>query len=329
MPSLPALIAGIDRRCTLRNLSLTTTRSGPLDLGKVIRYHVQGIARSDLNGKSRLAVSVSGEKHGLLWFADFDRDASGQLASAGRVTTVTSTKLPHPGGMQASGHLLAVACEADSGFARIEIYDLTAPGKPIETLILDGSRGEGVSQKLRSSAGWLAFAEESPGQYLLFVGGRSFAQREGWFYRYRPSSNPCWEFLGDFIGSPLSEDINPWGPQSGAAMLRVDAAAGLELVTFGSKGTKGRDAYRTRVRCYGVDVNRLTHRPELPPRVFTFPGAQLEANLFDRFGPNARWGSSAFLDGSGGLLAYFTARNPRPLGAKEEHVLRIAEVRAR
>ncbi|HEX5661033.1 MAG TPA: hypothetical protein VFX59_27765 [Polyangiales bacterium] len=314
-------LARIERACDVRQLRLITPRSGPIDLRDVIRYHVQGIARSDLDGRAVLAFSVSGREHGALWFARFEL-ASGRLAPEARVDTVVRTQLPHPGGMQASGQLLAVACEGDKGYARVEIYDFEDLREPRDTLVLNNSLKEGVSQLTRSAAGWLTFAEASPGEYLLFVGGRSFAQREGWFYRYRPHAATRWEFLGPFTGMA----DGAWGPQSGAAMVRANAESALEMVTFGGKGPNGKDAYRTRVRCFGIDTAlpyKLLHQPP----VLSFPGAKLKADLKERFEPNVRWGSTAFMDGDA-LLTYFTARNPRP-DANEDHVLRIAEVRCR
>lgn len=320
----------INRSCTVSQLELSTRNRGAFDLAN-IRYHVQGIARSDLNGKAKLAVSVSGRERGLLWFADFEL-AGGRLATEGRVHTELPTVLPHPGGMQASGNLLAVACEGGL-FARIEVYDLLDLDKPPDSLVLNNSLKEGVSQLTGSAAGWLTFAEQAPGEYLLFVGGRSFAQREGWFYRYRPGAASRWEFLGNFAGDPRrdpnADDANTWGPQSGAAMVREDAAAPWAVVTFGGKGPKKQNAYKPRIRCFDLDSTALPYTLVHKSPTLSFPGSGLSSNLLNRFDPNVRWGSTAFVGKSGELLTYFTARNPRPAFPDHTHVLRINEVRAR
>ncbi|HEY6882352.1 MAG TPA: hypothetical protein VI299_30180, partial [Polyangiales bacterium] len=113
LESLLGELAAIDRRCEVRSLRLRTLRVGPIDVD-TIANHVQGITRFDREGAVHFAISVSGAKHGELWLARFELK-QGEVSLEGEVVASLRTKLAHPGGLQACGDLLAVACEGDSG----------------------------------------------------------------------------------------------------------------------------------------------------------------------------------------------------------------------
>lgn len=336
MPSIAEQLGLLDARSEKRQLKLATLRSGPIDLGGVAN-HVQGVTRTDRGNRATLVISVAGDKHGELWLAEFDlvrdpeRAGCSRIDSEGHVVKALPMQLPHPGGLQASGDLLAVASEAGTGWARIEIFDIARSTQPrlIDTLVLDNSLKEGVAQQTGSKAGWLSFAELGPDEYVLFVGGRSFAQNEGWFYRYLPRADVRWIFEGSFAGKPISSAASAWGPQNGAAFVRAGGSA-PHLVTFGAKGTEGGDSFTPRLRCFSLESTpqrpyRLQHEPSTAPMTYSFR----DSGLGKLFGPNARWGSTAFVDASGELLAYFTARNPRPREVDHVHELEILEFRHR
>jgi hypothetical protein len=325
--SVVAELAAIDRRCEARTLYLRTLRSGPIDLDSIVD-HVQGITRVDRDGAAYLVISVSGDRHGELWFARFALER-GELAQHGEVIASLRTSLPHPGGLQASGDLLAVACEDTTGWARVEIYDLSNLARPTlkHTLVLNNSLREGVSQLTRSKAGWLGFAASGE-DYLIFVGGEKFGERQGWFYRYRPQRAQPFDFAGPFDGTVSSTSRHAWGPQSGVAIVGEDAGA-LMLVCFGAEGDAGLEALRSEMRCFSVvqvvdGPTTLVQQPERQPALWRFSDAELSK----LFGANARWGTTAFVDARDRLLTYFTARNPRPddTGA---HMLEISEIRCR
>lgn len=337
MPTIAEQLGLLEARSEKRELKLVTLRSGPIDLGGIAN-HIQGITRTDRGSRATLVISVAGDKHGELWLADFDlvrdpeRAGCSRIDSEGQVVKALSMQLPHPGGLQASGDLLAVASEAGTGWARIEIFDIARSTQPrlIDTLVLDSSLKEGVAQQTGSKAGWLSFAELGPDEYVLFVGGRSFAQHEGWFYRYLPRAEVRWIFEGSFSGQPVSSNPSPWGPQNGGAFVGARAGSAPQLVTFGAKGTEGGDSFTPRLRCFSLERTpqhpyRLRHEPSAAPLTYSFRNAGL-AKLF---GPNARWGSTAFVDAGGDLLAYFTARNPRPREVDHVHELEIFEFRHR
>lgn len=335
MQSIPEQLGRIDRRSAARTLRLATKDKGALDVG-AIEHHVQGVTRVDGTDRATLAVSVSGAHHGQLWLAEFelqpdgDRPGCKQLAETGQVVSVVQTGLPHPGGLQAAGSLLAVACEAPSGWARIEIFDIAAPTRPrlVDSLTLDGSLHEGMSQRVGSKAGFLLFGSLARGEYLLFVGGRSFAQQEGWFYRYTPRVDPAWIFEGGFAGTPLSSADDAWGPQHGAAFVHCPGDVRPYLVTLGSKGAGDKDAFVPRLRAFSLERSpgrpfALQHEPKAAPRSYGLENADLSHFL----GPNPRWGSTAFVDAAGQLLCYFTARKAHPRFGDHVHELEICELR--
>ncbi|HEY6878366.1 MAG TPA: hypothetical protein VI299_10135, partial [Polyangiales bacterium] len=215
-------------------------------------------------------------------------------------------------------------------WARVEIYDIADPTQPVlrDTLVLDNSLREGVSQLTRSKAGWLGMAQMSESEYLLFVGGKRFGEKEGWFYRYRPQASQRFDYAGPFVGKVESTRADAWGPQSGVAILRGESGAPL-LVTFGAEGSDGRAALKSEMRCFSIGVvdegpTTLQQEPRQAPTLYRFSNASLSR----LFGANARWGTTAFVDARGRLLTYFTARNPRP-DRDEVHVLEISEVRCR
>jgi hypothetical protein len=316
-----------------RTLVLESPIRGPIDLNEVIENHIQGITRVDDEGGATLIVSLSGSRHGALWFARFDlvpdkqRPGRRCLARRGRTVAALRTTTAHPGGIQASGDLLAVAAEADKGWARIDIYDIADPTAPtlVDTLPLDDSHGGGVFQVSDSKAGFVAFSAVGPDEYFLFIGGRSYAKKQGWFFRYTPREATRWHFEGPFTGNPISSTANAWGPQNGAAMVRGSCDPEPYLLTFGSKGSDGFDAFRTRLRCFTMDRSsgptRLVQEPTQHPRTLAFG-----ADAFSKLGPNQRWGASAFVDAQGLLHMYFTARNARPRGLDAVHDLEIAEL---
>lgn len=335
MTSIPEQLGLIDRRSTARTLRLVTRECGPIDLC-ALEHHVQGITRVDRGNKATLALSVSGEQHGQLWLAEFDlvpdpaRSGAKRLADEGHVVSVVATSLPHPGGLQAAANLLAVPCEASRGWARIEIFDIALPALPrlVDSLTLDNSLHEGVSQLTGSKAGFLLFGALSPDEYLLFVGGRSFAQGEGWFYRYTPRVDPAWTFEGTFAGLPANSGRDAWGPQNCAALVQCRANNTPYVITLGVKGTAGADAFEPRLRAFSLErvpgrPFRLQHEPRPSPKTYAIAHAELSSFL----GPNPRWGSTAFVDASGELLCYFTARKARPRFGDHVHVLEICELR--
>jgi len=335
MHSIPEQLGRIDQHSAARTLRLLTREQGALDLSK-LEHHIQGITRVDQGDGAVLALSVSGPQQGQLWLAEFallaDRDRPGckQLAEEGRVVSVMATGLPHPGGLQAAGSLLAVPCEAPSGWARIEMFDISTPGRPrlVDSLTLDGSLHEGMSQRVGSKAGFLLFGTLSPDEYLLFVGGRSFAQKEGWFYRYTPRVDPAWIFEGSFAGLPSSSVSEAWGPQHSAAFVQGLADAQPYLITLGSKGAGDLDAFTPRLRVFSLQrvpgrPFHLQHEPLAEPKNYSLRHAALSNFL----GPNPRWGSTVFVDGQGELFCYFTARKARPRFGDHVHELEICELR--
>jgi hypothetical protein len=337
MPDLLRELGDIDGHSEVRSLRIKTPRTGPLSVPEVLEHHVQGVARTRVGGRDVLIISLSGEHRGELWMCEFALEAdptqpgrSPRLASEGKVRRTFPTALPHPGGIQAHQNLLAVASEADTGSARVDIYDLAGvSARPQYTLLLDGSLLEGPSQAEHSKAGWVAFSALGPDEYLLFVGGRHFATQEGWFYRFRPAAQKPWSFAGMCHGTDDPRLHAHWGPQNGAALLKLGEQDDLQLLTFGSKGSDGRDGMRPRLRCFA-----LTQAPGQPctltPEATDQPGAYAlpHADFSRLFGPNPRWGSGAFVDQDGALLTYFTARNARP-DHEGVHTLELLEVRAR
>ncbi|HEY6879470.1 MAG TPA: hypothetical protein VI299_15695, partial [Polyangiales bacterium] len=310
LESLLGELAAIDRRCEVRSLRLRTLRVGPIDVASIAN-HVQGITRFDREGAAYFAVSVSGPKHGEIWLARFELKR-GDASVGGAVIASLQTELAHPGGLQACGDLLAVACEGDSGWARVEVYDVSDPTQPRlrDTLVLDNSLREGVSQLTRSKAGWLGFGRLTESEYLLFVGGKRFGEKEGWFYRYRPQAAQRFDYAGPFAGKVVSTRSGAWGPQSGVAIVNAGAGAPA-LVTFGAEGGSGRASLKSEMRCFSIGLvehgpTTLSQEPRQAPALYRFASADLSK----LFGANARWGTTAFLDASGRLLTYFTARNP-------------------
>jgi hypothetical protein len=335
MHSIPEQLGRIDQHSAARTLRLVTREQGAINLS-TIEHHVQGITRVDQGDRAILAISVSGPQQGQLWLAEFalltDRARPGakQLAEEGRVVSVMATSLPHPGGLQAADNLLAVPCEAPSGWARIEIFDIGTPARPrrVDTLTLDGSLREGMSQRVGSKAGFLLFGALARDEYLLFVGGRSFAQKEGWFYRYTPRVDPAWIFEGGFTGAPISSAPEAWGPQHAAAFVPGLSDGQPYLITLGSKGAGDLDAFTPRLRMFSLQrvAGRpfaLRHEPAAEPRSYALRHADLSSFL----GPNPRWGSTVFVDGQGELFCYFTARNARPRVGDHVHELEICELR--
>lgn len=329
----PEELLAIDAECERRSLILRTPRKGPLDLDEVLENHVQGITRVDQGDSAGVICSVSGSKQGMLWLARFDlekdplRPGQRRLAKVGTTVSTIATPTPHPGGIQASGDMLAVPSEADSGFARVDLYvvdDLAMP-MLVDTLHLDDLHVGGLWKPGGSKAGFLAFNRIGANEYLLFIGGRSFAQKEGWFYRYTPGAPNPWALEGTFTGTPISKGTNAWGPQNGAAFVQMGSDKVPYLITFGSKSTERGDVYRTRVRCFTVDgsgsgTSVLTQQPLEDPFAVALESAKLDK------APNQRWGSTAFVDADDRLLVYFTARNAKPNPDDLVHELEIAEI---
>jgi hypothetical protein len=329
----PQQLTAIDDAVNKRRLILRIPDQGAIDLAN----HVQGIARIDHADKFTLVCSRSGPKHGALWFGQFSFAADKQVpgrrcpSEVGETVATLTTSLAHPGGIQASGSLLAVACDADAGYAQVDIYDVSDPRKPRlrDTLPLDNSQGGGVSQLSSSRCGWTSFARVGTDEYLLFVGGRSYAQREGWFYRYTPHGSQKWHFEGNFTGTPSSSSSDAWGPQHGAALVRTSGDPEPCLITFGTKGTKDGDEFRARLRCFALrrpsqGSDRLFQLPNEQPRSWDLASAK-----FQKLGINPRWGSTALVEDDGRLVLYITARNPRPSLKDKVYELEIAELTAR
>jgi hypothetical protein len=317
-----------------RTLAFPTSRRGPL----VVDYHVQGVARIDHpNGLTTLVCSASGQDSGTLWFSLFQRElyqgAQGRrrvrLKQPGAVQSTIVTASPHPGGMQALGSLLAVANEGGSGAPSVDLYDVSRPAAPTLRAHLDLPGAGG--------AGWVALAARGPDDYLLFIGGASFARRDSWLYSYCPSRN-AFRREGTFAGKPSSTlpAEAAWGPQSGASLF-VESDGTVYLITQGSKGDSGNDAYRERVRCYelrtipsGGGVVTLTQQPSRASENYVIdadPHPPRLGALFFRT-PGLRWGSTFFSDECGELILYATARNAIP-NREGVHVLEIVEVRQR
>jgi hypothetical protein len=336
MRSIPEQLGLIDQQSASRTLRLVTRERGAIDL-LALEHHVQGITRVDRSDESALlALSVSGEHHGQLWLAEFalepdpQRPGRRRLAEEGQVVSVVATGLPHPGGLQACAHLLAVPCEATKGWARIEIFDIAVPTQPrlVDSLTLDNSLHEGVSQLTGSKAGFLLFGALGLNEYLLFVGGRSFAQNEGWFYRYTPRVDPAWTFEGTFAGVPRAASGDSWGPQNCAAFVHCKADQAAYLIMLGVKDDSGSDAYTPRLRVFTLERRPgrpFGLQPQPQPRPQTYALRQAELSGF--LGPNSRWGSTAYVDPAGELFCYFTARKARPRPGDHVHVLEICELR--
>lgn len=330
-------LSALNRSCEARTLHLRTQVSGPQTLEDLIRNHVQGVTRLDRDDGATLVISTSGDDGGKLWFADFALVADdkhpercARLAKTGEVVATAVPGLAHPGGLQGSGTLVAVACESDQGWAQVEVYDVSQVHAPylLHKLVLNNSLKEGVAQLTRSKAAWLGFEALSADEYLLFVGGKQFGEKEGWFYRYRPKASANFAFAGPFAGSPVSSSQDAWGPQNSVAILHMGQPRVPMLISFGSNGDSGLDAMRSKLRCFSLGLQddgpcSLVQEVQTSPRTFKLP----EANLAPLFGANARWGSSAFVDRDGELLLYFTARNPQRDRAGR-YVLEITEVRS-
>ncbi len=338
--SIVSALTALDANCEMRTLKLRTLRTGPAGLVELIKDHVQGFTRVDHGSRSTIVVSISGEDRGELWFADFARESDPEhpgrcprLAKTGDVVSTANPATKHPGGLQGSGNLVAVPCEADAGWARIEIYDITDVRTPqlVDSFVLNNSLKEGVTQLTRSKAGWLGFAPLDEQDHLLFVGGPKFGELNGWFYRYSPRAfeGRRFAFAGNFAGKPRSTSNDAWGPQSNVAMVRTPQGAAPMVVTFGAQGAKGREALRSKIRCFSLDMANpaacgLVHELQSAPTSFDLDKAHID----DFFGANARWGSSAFVDADGELLLYFTSRNARE-DKNGVYVLDILEVRCK
>jgi hypothetical protein len=318
-----------------RSLALQTSRTGPL----AVEHHLQGVARIDHpGGLSTLVCSCSGKDSGTLWFGSFpredDRSPQGRLrtrlARRGTTKSTIVTALRHPGGMQALGTWLAVANEGGPGSPSVDLYDVSQPATPRlhARLDLPGAGG----------AGWVALAARGPDDIILFIGGASFARRDSWLYSYCPSRN-TFRREGTFAGRPVST-LPPeaaWGPQSGASLF-VESDGTISLITQGSKGDSGNDAYRERLRCYDLQlassaqggVVTLTQQPRGASENYVIdadPHPPRLGALFFRT-PGLRWGSTVFSDANGELILYATARNAIP-NRDGVHVLEIVEVRQR
>lgn len=319
MQSIPEQLGRLDQQCSTRTLRLLTRNRAALELC-ALPHQVQGITRIDRGDRATLALSVAGAQHGQLWLAEFDlirdeaRPGTRKLAQEGRVVSVVSTGLPHPGGLQAAGHLLAVPCQAASGWARIEIFDIGTPSRPrlVDSLTLDGSLDEGASQRGGSKAGFLLFGALARDEYLMFVGGRSQAESEGWFYRYTPHVDPAWSFEGCFAGAPSSSVEDAWGPQHAAAFVDSAADGRPYLITLGTQVSPG-DGLMPLLRVFSLERTPgrrfgLLHEPAPAPKTYRLRDAQLMNFLRQ----SARWGSTAFADAQGELWFYFTAHTLEP-----------------
>jgi hypothetical protein len=324
--TLPERLDRLGVRYQRRSLDLKTSRKNLLPLD----YHVQGITRIDHpSGLSTLACSAADEPTGTLWIASFQREhfttkdgrAHTRLAQHGTTVATLPTTTPHPGGMQAAGTWLSVANEGRGLVPSVDIYDLANPSAPRhhDRLALQGQRG----------AGWVAMAQRSEDEFVLFVGGPGYAREDSWLYGYRPSRK-SFSLLGTFDGKP---DTSPWEPQNGGSLF-VDAKGLLYLITQGNKGTSGSDAYRERVRCFELTVTAnkevvLRQQPAVAPKTYRIdadPHPEWLGELFFRT-PNLRWGSGVFVDEHGELVMYVTARAPLYTDDGFCH-LEVVEIRA-
>jgi hypothetical protein len=155
-------------------------------------------------------------------------------------------------------------------------------------------------------------AQRAEDDFVLFVGGASYARQDSWLYAYRPSRKN-FALLGSFDGKP---DKGFWGPQNAGSLFVAESGL-LYLITQGNKGISGNDAYRERVRCFELSVAAnaklvLRQQPAAAPETYRIdadPHPDWLGDLFFR-SPNLRWGSSLFLDEHGELVMYVKARAP-------------------
>jgi len=218
----------------------------------------------------------------------------------------------------------------EGGAPTVDIYDLSNPTKPAPF-----ARGNVQG----TGAGWVAMARRSADDYLLFVGGAKFTQRESWLYRFKPSDK-SFVRLGTFDGAPRSELASDaaWGPQHGGSLF-VDRAGKVYLITQGTKGDQGNDAYRERVRCFELTLRdagsshakvELRQQPPGAAENYVIDAAVHPPRLGFLFfrSPGLRWGSTFFVDEHGELILYVTARNALP-ELNDTHQLEIIELRQR
>lgn len=331
---IPELLEALDESYERRTITLVTSRIGPVPLD----VHVQGITRIDHpNGVSSLVCSAADNPRGVAWVGSFAREryatpsgrARTRLARRGATVATIGTSSAHPGGLQAADTWLAVANEKGQPDPSIDIFDLKDPAHPAPYahLPLQGAGG----------AGWVAMARRAHDDYLLFVGGPDFARGPSWAYGFQPSSR-SFARLGTFTpghNAPRSTlGDGAWGPQSGGSLF-VSPTGIKYLITQGTKGDSGSDAYRERVRCFsltngGANVV-LTQEPEAAPDNYVIDAEyhpEWAGSLFFA-SPGLRWGSTVFEDEHGELVMYVTERNPSPPVGKQLHELKIVEIRRR
>jgi hypothetical protein len=173
-------LGGLAQRARVSTLSIDVS---PAPFGDEVgdhrvHKHVQGIAVFHTHDGTRcLAISRSFVGKGIVLFA---REKQGRF----RYDRHLRTLLDHPGGMQAWGSLLAVACEASetAHVGRVLLFDdpVSSGLLPVDELVLDGSHGEPIEG--RSKAGFVSITRLVCGRYLLLIGGKNFGQDIGWFF---------------------------------------------------------------------------------------------------------------------------------------------------
>ncbi|HEX6277772.1 MAG TPA: hypothetical protein VFZ53_32240 [Polyangiaceae bacterium] len=174
--------------------------------------HLQGIERLQGVGDNRwVAVSGSfdGDQPAGVFFVHMG-DLGGQTGylfgpqpgTPQRNIRGTKTFYPindaaHPGGMQAHGHVLAIAVEADAGTSFVEFIDVSDPYQPrrIQRFYV---RTDSAPVRPGRVIGGAGLTRMGSGLYLLFVLGQDTAN-QGWFYlsdRTSITADTKWNYIG-------------------------------------------------------------------------------------------------------------------------------------
>ena len=142
---------------------------------------------------------------------------------------------PHPGGMQAFGHYLAIAAEPPSGTSFVDIYDFSGgfgAGVLLQRVSLF-STGFPVAPERVITA--VAVTRLKDGRYLMFVLGKDGAHR-GWFFVSRDPSLPStWDPFDYFDGN---NDATPgsFHEYQNVTFLTDCATADIYMVATGNTG---------------------------------------------------------------------------------------------
>lgn len=218
-------------------------------LGGPIKHHIQGVARlNDWNGLGRMAITYNRRDGLTLAFQNTEGASEAVFSQTEQLHSRISFDIrnvrrfgnhDHPGGIQATGNVLAIAME--KGHAKhAGIYFLEVNGNQVrylKTLHLDGSRGE-PWQRHNNSAEAVGIVKQPSGQYLLAVSNRKGI----WFYESVEttiSSTTQWIFINFFepncwgFGNPTDECYNN---PSGLNLI-LDCSG--KIYMLGMQGTDG------------------------------------------------------------------------------------------